>query len=262
MVIRENKKGNAVKNLALAAMMWILVLIGFSVMPPMVAANENGTMEQTSDILMPPIEHEPSVYVGDGKVFAFGVDIIQGDSVLNSGPGVEIDLEETGDSGRILELTEDVIKSTMNSSYQRPSIIMRNGHMFAFSVKVTAQLGAIVYAGKGTEVAALSGSTVHAMRGSIVHANKHSTVKAEAGSRVHALQASTVTAGRGSYVVSDFDSTVTAENGSVVRARYGGLVKAASGSLIYSEPGSLVEPADGARVVPSEVSPFDENPID
>lgn len=231
----------------------------------MVAADQPGAMEQAPEDLMPPIEHEPSVYIGDGKVLAFGVDIITGDGVLEAGAEegteLELDLKDAAGSGGTFELTEEVIKSTMNSSYQRPSIIVRNGHLFAFSVKVTAQRGAIVYAGKGSEVAAMSGSTVNAMMGSIVHANKHSKVIAEAGSRVQALQASTVTAGRGSYVVSDFESTVAAENGSVVRARYGGLVKAASGSLIYAEPGSLVEPADGARVVPSEVTPFDENPI-
>ncbi len=249
------------KNLSFAAMMVILISVGFSMTPPVVAAYQHGAVEQAPDSLMPPIEHEASVYVGDGKVFAFGVDIITPDGVVNAREGVELDLKDAGSTGSTLEMTEEVIKTTMNSSYHRPSIVVRNGHVFAFNVKVTAQRDAIVYAGKGSEVAAMSGSTVNAMMGSIVHANKHSKVIAEAGSRVQALQASTVTAGWGSYVVSDFESTVAAENGSVVRARYGGLVKAASGSLIYAEPGSLVEPADGARVVPSEVTPFDENPI-
>lgn len=208
--------------------------------------------------LMPPVKHEPSVYVDGNTVTAFGVNVITPDGVFFAKDGIELNLSDAGQSSENNQtaLTEENIKSTMTSSYNGPSIVVRNGHLFGFGVKITAQRGAVVFAGKNSEVGALDGSIVHAMLGSLVFATKNSTVIAHAGSTVQGLKDSKVTAMWGAYVISDYESEVVAENGSTVRALYGGAVMAKSGSTVYAEPGSLVNASNGSHIVPSEVQPF------
>ena len=213
--------------------------------------------QESLNDLMPPAEHEPSVYVDGNTVTAFGVNVITPDGVYFAKDGIELNLKEAGQSSENNQsaLTEENIKSTMTSSYQGPSIVVRNGHLFGFGVKITAQRGAVVYAGKGTEIGALDASTVHAMLGSLVFASKNSTVVAHAGSTVQGLKDSKITAKWGSYVIADFESEVVAENGSTISALYGGTVKAKSGSTVYAEPGSAVQAEAGSQVIPSDARP-------
>lgn len=224
----------------------------------MISISSTAMAQSSLNDTMPPVEHEPSVYVDGNTVTAFGVNVITPDGLNFAKEGIEIDLREAGQSteNNQTALTEESIKSTMTSSYQSPSVVVRNGHLFGFGVKITAQRGAVVYAGKESETGALDGSTVHAMLGSLVFAGKGSTVIAHAGSNVQGLKDSRITAKWGSYVIADAESEVIAEKGSTIRALYGGTVKAKSGSTVYAEPGSAVEAEAGSQVIPSDAQPF------